>query len=122
MESLAKDNNPGHPAHAETIQQAWQQVEQDWDNIEAHQRFTALCLQLDCPAEAGRRYREVRDSNPERTERASQQIDAIMAALSAQLELRRSPPPKKPPRWLLVCVFAICALFSAWFVRTFIQR
>jgi hypothetical protein len=99
------------------IDAAFRKLEQDWASDEAHRRFIAYCAQHDALAQAGRRYREVRDSDPSRRDAAARRLDAVMAVALEQLSLTRvrTPPRKRRFMWLLVgaCGFLILRAFLA---------
>ncbi len=83
------------------VDEAWEKVDQAWDDPEAHRRFIALCRAVGRLAEAGRRYRDVRENDPARAESAKAQIDALIAAAMVEMQAHRSPPPvARARRWL----------------------
>ncbi|MFW6050320.1 MAG: hypothetical protein ACODAU_04055 [Myxococcota bacterium] len=75
------------------VEQAWKRVMERWDDPEAHGAFLALCMELDRMPEAGRRYREVRDTDPERSDEARRRIDELLAFAMHHLESSRTGPP-----------------------------
>jgi hypothetical protein len=92
----ADPRDPPDPIH-----EAWEKVDQAWDDPEAHRRFIALCRTLGRLAEAGGRYRAVRETDPARAESAKAQIDALIAAAMVEMQAHRSPPPvARARRWL----------------------
>lgn len=96
---------------------AWQSVERDWTNDEAHRRFLALCAVSDRLAEAGRRYRRVRDEDPARAPQAERSIDALLAIATEQLLQHKTPPPQKStPRLTFVAlgVAAVIVGMTLW--------
>jgi hypothetical protein len=93
----------------ETIEAAWQRVLESWGDPEAHRKFVALCASLGALAEAGTRYREVREKDPARAEVAAAQISRIVAAAVSNLEPLRTPPRKRPP----IALYVIAALVAA---------
>ena len=74
------------------IDEAWPQVEAEWGNIEAHRRFVAVCVALNRLPEAGKRYREVRENDPDRRNEASKQIDTLIVLAAQQLQDTRVEP------------------------------
>lgn len=82
---------PGEPQ--DPIDTAWERVERHWDDPDAHGAFVALCMELGRLPEAGRRYRHVRDHDPERSEDARRRIDELLTLATRTLELSRTPPP-----------------------------
>ncbi len=94
------------------IAEAWEALQQEWEDPKAHKRFIALCQSLDGLSEAGRRYRAVRDSDEEEARRAEaeRQIDAILAQALATLEVLKSPPPPKRNTALLLVAAVVFVL------------
>ena len=80
----------------EPYESAWQKVEERWGEDEAHREFIALCSARGSLAEAGRRYRAVREADPLRSERANAQLNAVLGLAFATLDGARSRP--RPPR------------------------
>ena len=74
------------------IDEAWERVEADWANQDSHRRFVAVCVALDRLAEAGKRYRAVRDTDPARRDEAVRQIDGLIALATQQLQDTRVVP------------------------------
>jgi len=81
---------------------AWTELETNWGDEQAHRRFIALCAMQGALPTAGRLYREVRDSDPTRSELAKRQIDAVMAAALSNLDLARAPRPQSRRRLLWI--------------------
>jgi hypothetical protein len=74
------------------IDEAWGRVEADWGNEEAHRRFVSVCVAFDRLPEAGKRYREVRETDPERRDEAAKRIETLFALAMQQLQDTRTPP------------------------------
>jgi hypothetical protein len=74
------------------IDEAWGKVEGDWENEDAHRRFIGVCVALDQLPEAGRRYREVRESDPARHDDAARHIDQLISLAAQQLQDTRVAP------------------------------
>ena len=89
-----KSNPPD--ADADVYAEAWTRVEAAWDDPDAHARFQALCAETGRLAEAGTRYRAVRESDPSRAEVASRQIDKLHALALTQLSSHRAPNRSLP--------------------------
>ena len=53
------------------IEVAWREVEASWEDEAAHKRFLTLCQSFDRLADAGARYRAVREGDEERAEMAA---------------------------------------------------
>jgi hypothetical protein len=93
------------------LEAAWAKVEQSWDDPTAHDKLVGLCASLGRLEFAGRRYREVRERDPERAARAQQSIDRIVALAMQTLELHRDPAPPSPKRILFpVALLLVTAL------------
>jgi hypothetical protein len=90
------------------IEEAWAQVEADWGNADAHRRFVGVCVALDRLPEAGKRYREVRETDPARREDAAKRIDTLIALATQQLQdTRVTPPSTEHKRTLTWAAFLI---------------
>ena len=76
------------------METAWQKVLQEWDDDAAHKQFLVLCSTTGQLAEAGKRYRKVRDEEPERSEAAAKRIDAVLGMAMQNMDIIRSPEPK----------------------------
>ena len=93
------------------LEAAWAKVDQSWDDPTAHDKLVGLCASLGRLEFAGRRYREVRERDPERAARAQQSIDRIVALAMQTLELHRDPAPPSPKRILFpVALLLVTAL------------
>ena len=93
------------------LEAAWAKVEQSWDDPTAHDKLVGLCASLGRLEFAGRRYREVRERDPERAARAQQSIERIVALAMQTLELHRDPAPPSPKRILFpVALLLVTAL------------
>jgi hypothetical protein len=93
------------------LEAAWAKVEQSWDDPSAHDKLVGLCASLGRLEFAGRRYREVRERDPERAVRAQQSIDRIVALAMQTLELHRDPAPPNPKRILFpIALLLVTAL------------
>jgi len=108
--SAAKFEASGDPAVANeaAIEVAWQKVEAEWEDEDAHKRFVGLAASLDALPLAGARYRRVRDTDEARSKRAQAGMDKILQVAVSRMELSRSPV-QKPPR---VALFLIAASLS----------
>jgi hypothetical protein len=74
------------------IEVAWQKVEAAWDEDDVHRRFVALCESQGALAEAGRRYRAIRDTDPTRSAAAKKRIDYVLSAALRSMEITRTTP------------------------------
>lgn len=99
---------------SDPLELAWQEVLAQWDEPQAHKRFLALADTLDRLADAGRRYRAVRESDPARAERASKQVDALLGiAVTKMSAVEKSPPPKARRRLDFIALGVSAALIAA---------
>jgi hypothetical protein len=91
-------------ADDDPIEPAWQKVLEEWDDEAAHKKFLTLCSATDRLAEAGRRYREVRESDPERAEMASEQIDRLLGLAMQNLQVLKTEPPKRSGKMVMFLI------------------
>lgn len=103
------------------IDEAWARLEGSWDDADAHRRFIGLCATLERLPEAGRRYREVRDSDPDPDRRADaeKQIDRLLGFAMQSLETMRTEPPRRARSVLLLVALAVTVAMigtAAWLV------
>lgn len=100
------------------IDEAWGQVEADWGSEEAHRRFVGTCVALQRLPEAGRRYREVRERDPERRQDAITRIDKLLALATQQLEDTRVPPStaehKRTLQWVAFGIMMLLMGAGVW--------
>ncbi len=76
------------------IELAWTEVEAAWNQPEAHKRFLLVCDSVGRLAEAGRRYRQVKESDPERRAMAEKQIDALLGLAMTRVKADKTEPRK----------------------------
>ena len=76
----------------DSIERAWAEVEAAWSEPEAHKRFLVVCDSLGLLAEAGRRYRAVKEGDPERRAVAEKQIDALLALAMTRMTADKTEP------------------------------
>ncbi len=117
----APEDPSGTPSEAGTsedpIETAWKAVESGWDDAATHKRFLTLCISLGRLPEAGRRYREVRDTDPDRRDEAVRHIDEILTlAMQTMQATRTPPPPSRRPQLFFVALGATLAMiaFALW--------
>lgn len=104
-------------AGEDPIEAAWAAVEASWESPEAHKKFLVLCDTSDRLAEAGRRYRAVKESSPERRAEAERRIDDLLGLAMARVRVDKVEPAKVRSRveWIalgLSIVLISAALFS----------
>ncbi len=98
------------PTEADPIDTAWRLVEDAWDDDEAHKRFLMLCSTASRLGEAGRRYRAIKESDPDRAARAEAQIDAVLALAMRDLAQLKTEPPKSGTKSVMFLIaFAVSA-------------
>jgi uncharacterized protein YfiM (DUF2279 family) len=107
-------------AAEQLLQEAWQEVEANFDDDAAHARFLARCAALGSLDEAGRRYRQVRDRDPARAASATRRLDDVLAAAVTALMSARAPTPRRRPRMFwLVC--GVCAGLFGYAILTVLR-
>ena len=80
------------------IESAWQRVLAEWDDEKAHKAFLMLCASTGQLAEAGRRYRDVRERDPERADAAKAQIDRVLGLAMQSLSALKTEPTARSAR------------------------
>jgi hypothetical protein len=97
------------------IEDAWARVAREWDDARAHEAFVVLCASTERLGEAGRRYREVRERDPERAPTASAQIDRVLGlAMQSLSALKTDPSPRSAKtKMLLVAVGVSGAMIAS---------
>jgi hypothetical protein len=102
------------------IEEAWARVQAEWGNEDAHRRFVGLCVALNRLAEAGKRYREVRETDPTRRDHAARQIDALIALATTQLQDTRVRPTstehKRTLTWVAFFIMLLLMGAGVWFL------
>lgn len=106
------------------LERAWEAVDRNWTDEDAHRRLLALAHELDAlPLVAGR-YREAVRVAPERSEVAAAQQARIVALALARLAEHAGPRSKAPERmtWVLrVIAFAFLLTSVAALVHSMIR-
>jgi hypothetical protein len=75
------------------LERAWSQVLGAWDDEDAHKRYVVLADATGRLAEAGRRYREIKEREPARRAIAERRIEEILGKAIAEMKvLERSEP------------------------------
>jgi len=101
------------PDADDPLDEAWADVEARWDDAAAHKKFLALADTLDRLADAGKRYRSVREGDPGRAALASQQIDALFGLAMTRMATLKAPPPKARRRLDYIAFGISAALIAA---------
>jgi hypothetical protein len=99
------------------LERAWSEVLGAWDDERAHQRFLVLADATGRLAEAGRRYRDVREREPERRAVAERRIDEILGKAIAQMKVIESSEPAKARsrlEWIGLGVSAALIAAALW--------
>ena len=86
------------------IDAAWAQLEADWDDEAAHKKFLTLCQAMHRLPDAGRRYREVREGDPDRADVAAAQIDRLLTLAMQGLEVLKTEPPRRSGKTVMFLV------------------
>lgn len=76
------------------IEAAWREVDDAWEDEAAHKRFMVLATSLDRLQDAGLKYRQQRESNPERAEVAAERINELLS--QAMVRLMSQATPSQP--------------------------
>ncbi len=99
----------------DAIESAWQRVLAAWDDEKAHKAFLMLCASTGQLSEAGRRYRDVRERDPERAEIAKAQIDRVLGLAMQSLATLKTEPTARSARTkvLLVAMGVSGAMIAA---------
>lgn len=106
------------------IEQAWQKLQDDWDDDEAHKRFAGACLSAGQLPEAGRRYKMVKQEGGPRAERADAQIQKLFTLGMTLIKQDRTEAPKKrsPIIWVFaILVFVVLVGASLFFMSNMIK-
>jgi hypothetical protein len=100
------------------VEEAWAKVEAAWGDEEAHRRFIGICVALGRLPEAGRRYREVQQSDPARAESATRHIDRLLLLATQQLQNTRVPSAttgyKRTLTWVAFFIMLVLMGAGAW--------
>jgi hypothetical protein len=93
---------------------AWQEVESRWAEDAAHKKFIAFCAAQNALQEAGRRYRAVRDADPERKAAAEQHINSVLARAIQTIDMARTDRPARVNRlqWVALGVSVFFILYA----------
>lgn len=111
------------PAKPDLLIEAWQNVLDQWDDPESHRKFISISNALGRLPEAGKCYREIRETDSERKLEAERRIRTIVILATEQLALAKQGPTGFSPRsvrWLALFVSAallLFALFQYWRAR-----
>ena len=106
---IALETRYSAPMSDDPIERAWAEVEAAWSQPEAHKRFLLVCDSLDRLAEAGRRYRVVKDTDPERRAAAEKQVDALLGLAMTRVKTIKTEPRKGRSRveWVGIGLAAV---------------
>lgn len=98
---------------ADPVEAAWAQVEASWESAEAHKKFLVLCDSFDRLAEAGRRYRAVKDADPKRRVEAEKRIDELLGLAMVRVRVDKVEPGKVRSRVEWIALGVSIVLVSA---------
>lgn len=80
----------------DAIESAWREVLAAFDDEAAHKKFLTLCASLDRLAEAGQRYRAIKDDPDDaRAPMAQMQVSRLLGLAMKNLESTKSDPGQK---------------------------
>ncbi len=106
----------------EDLEREWARLLSSWDDAAAHKRFLVLAEANGQLAFAGKRYRDVRESEPDKREIAIKQTEQILAlAIAHMSRAERTEPQKGRGRleWIAFGVSAALIAAVLWqFFRT----
>ncbi len=74
------------------IERAWNDVLEAWDDDQAHRQFLILAEARGKLADAGWRYRKIKESDPTRRDAAERWTKEILGRALAPLAMRRKSP------------------------------
>jgi len=101
---------------------AWREVEARWADDAAHRKFIAFCGAQGALAEAGRRYRTVRENDSARAEQAKKWQDAVLAAALQNMQITRvEPEPPAATRYLRWLAFFISGFLIVYGVLVLLR-
>lgn len=86
------------PGAEDAVEAAWTEVESHWGSAEAHKRFLVLADSLGRLAEAGRRYRDVKERDPARRADAEKRIEELLGFAMARVRVDKVEPGKARSR------------------------
>ncbi len=104
--ALPHDLAPELPAELEV---AWRHALEEWDAEARHTAFIELCALRGRLADAGKLYRRVRETEPERALSAQRQIDRVIARAMATMDRQVRPAPNPTPRRLVLALALVVA-------------
>ncbi|MGA2450894.1 MAG: hypothetical protein ABTD50_19700 [Polyangiaceae bacterium] len=104
---------PDEPAAGPALDALWGRVLSAWDDDRAHDAVRQYGLRTHSLAELAGRYRELLD-DPGKAQRAKAQIDAIVAAVTAELAATKTPKPARVPVAIVLSAFGACTLLLGW--------
>ncbi len=107
-ESAAPTSSDSDPMEA-----AWAAVEAQWDTAEAHKKFLVLSDSLDRLAEAGKRYRAIKDRDPKRRAEAEKRIEELLGFAMARVRVDKVEPGTARSRVEWIALGVSIVLISA---------
>lgn len=101
----------------EALELLWSKVLEHWDEDKVHTAFLEYARERFLLPEAGARYRQIKETDPERAELAQKKLGQLMTLALALLESAREPVRSGPPRWITSLAYAVAAVFVAVLIR-----
>ena len=103
-------------ARSDPFEAVWQEVVSAWSDEAAHRKFIAFCASQGALAEAGKRYRRVREEDPDRAKQAARWIDAVLAAAMENMQLMRGieepAAQARPLKWLAFALSSFLIVYA----------
>jgi len=118
--AATEPSEPAEPSEPDDpLVSAWAAVEADWESADAHKKFLALSDSLDRLAEAGKRYRAVKETDATRRAAADKHIEQLLGLAMKRVRVDKVEPTKQRSRveWIAFGVSIVlisAALFSAF--------
>jgi hypothetical protein len=110
---LRETSSPDQPGAGPAFETLWERVLAAWDDDRVHEAVLQYGLRTQALPELAGRYRRLLD-DPGKARRAKAQIDAIVAAVTAQLTATRTPKHGRVPVAIVLSAFGACTLLLAW--------
>ena len=96
-----------------TLETLWERALSSWDDDRVHEALLQYGLRTQALPELAGRYRQLLD-DPAHGARAKARIDAIIAAVTAQLATTKTPRRGPVPVPITLSAFGVCALLLGW--------
>ena len=103
------------------VMAAWSAVEAQWEDEGRHAAFIELCRAAGRLDLAAKQYRAVADAGHPFADRARRQLDRVLSAALANMELNRTEPETGAPRWLTLLAAAVSGLLIYWVLSAWLR-